>query len=101
MAFPPETRGPVAVASLVCEKRLVGTLHLANRMLFGGSVGSRSHGGKAAPYLGRGAMRLNGSLCGNAAPCCMQRLTGPGRPFGGERRGGPQAFSENLPDLSG
>ena len=26
---------------------------------------------------------------------------GPGRPFGGSRSGLPQAFSENLPDLSG
>src|SRR5260370_21722964 len=61
MAFPPETRGPVAVSSLVREKRWVGTLHLANCMRFGGSVGRRSHGEKPqrlvdwVPCAGTGA----------------------------------------------
>jgi hypothetical protein len=63
---------PLAGFSPLCENRLVGTLHLApcqsNAMWrFRGTSFPR---GKAVTYLGRGAMRLNGSLCGNAAPCC-------------------------------
>jgi hypothetical protein len=80
---------------------LVGTLHLTKRsMLLRGLRGKSFPRVKASTSFGRGARRCR-ALWLPIPPLSLHRLTGSGRPCGGERSGLPQAFSEHLPAFAG
>jgi len=72
---------PIAVASRVCENRLVGILHLANpQYCFGGFHGTSFPWVKAVTHLGRVRSASSGGLrAHHATPRWSQRLVGSDR----------------------
>src|SRR5258708_31761673 len=74
--------GGIAVCSPIRQTTSVDTLHLANKIVFGGFRGQSFPRVKALTYFGRGALRLSGGLW----------LTTPHRDGVNVRLGGGTAF---------